>query len=76
METIAEYSMGATIMAAQGPAWYTTRVAHSMVGGAMVGRSRCLQAQRGRLRLEQLGKLGIVDLLPEFREKELALTRY
>ena len=61
METIAKGSGDATVMEAQEPAWRTTRAHNSMVGGTVVGRRGCLQAQRARLRLEQLGKLGMPD---------------
>lgn len=61
-------------MEAQGPARHTTCLDHHLVGGALVGRRGRLQAQRGKLRLEQLGKLGMPDSFPKIRAEELALT--
>ncbi len=59
---IAGKSRNATVMEAQRSTLDATCIDHTLVGGTLVGRRSCLQTQRGNLRLEQLGKLGIWDL--------------
>ena len=73
METIARHTRHATIMEAREFARRTSCPDHSMVGGAMVGRRGCLQTQRGRLRLEQLGDMGMLNRFSKDRVAESTL---
>lgn len=74
METSAGSIRAVTVMEAHGPALLTNCLDHHMVGGALVGRRGRLQAQRGNLRLEQLGKLGIPHHCPRNYTGKHALT--
>lgn len=74
METSAGSIWAVAVMAAHGPALLTNCLDHHLVGGALVGRRGRLQAQRGSLRLEQLGKLGISYHCPTNYTGKHALT--
>ena len=74
METSAGISRDVTVLEAHRPVHHATCLDHSLVGGALVGRRGCLQAQRRGLRLEQLGKLGISDHRIKNNTEEYALT--
>lgn len=74
METSAGRIWDVAVMEAHGPALLTNCLDHYLVGGSLVGRRGRLQAQRGKLRLEQLGKLGIPYHRPKNYMGKHALT--